>query len=239
MRFIRGVALMVALMSTLLPPAFAAPSQQGADVLAALSASAQAMDAATSLSFSGAMDVTVSAANGSTAMNMPMSGAYQAPDRMMMAVQMPDLGTSMEVVMVGGQVWKRTGRGPWKATPASSDAYASPLGMSHADWVASVTEPAVTDLGSSYRIDAGMDVSDALKAGFTGATGPGRSNASVDFSGTSAKIALTIDKTTNYMMSMQMDLAFPMPDYSATMTMAMSISFAEFNSMAVDILPPV
>lgn len=212
MRFVAGIALFASLMSTLLPAVFAAPAQQGADARAVLSASAQAMDAAASMRFSGAMDVTVSIGDAPTAMNMPMSGAYQAPDRMMMTVQMPDLGSSMDVVMVGGLVWTRTGRGPWKAAPASSAAYASPLGMSHADWVASLIDPVAIDLGSSYRVSAGMDVSDALRAGYTGAAGPGRSTAGIDFSGTSAKIALTIDKATNYIVSMQMDLAFPMPD---------------------------
>ncbi len=238
MRFVSGIALFAALVSTLLLPASAAPAQQGADARAVLNANAQAMDAAMTMRFSGAMDVTVSKGNTSTAMNMPMSGAYQAPDRMMMTVQMPDLGTSMEVVMVEGEVWTRTGRGPWKVTPASSDAYASPLGMSHADWVASLIDPVVTDLGSTYRVSAGMDVSDALKAGFTGASGPGGSPG-IDVSGTNAKIALTIDKATNYMVSMQMDLALPMPAYSASMALTMNINFSDFNSMAVDILPPV
>ena len=60
------------------------------------------MDAAQSMRFSGAMDMSFSVGDAPKAMNIPMSGTYQAPDRMQMQMQMPDIGTSMEIQLLGG-----------------------------------------------------------------------------------------------------------------------------------------
>jgi len=170
---------------------------------------------------------------------MPLSGAYQAPDRMTMSIEMAELGTSVDMVMVGGQVWIRTGRGPWQTSRLAADELARPLGMTHADWVAGLTDPVVRDLGSAYEVSAGMDVSNALRAGFMSAAGSERLASSVDFTAATAQIALTIDKATNYMTSMQMDLSFPMPAYGADMTMTTTMDFTDFNAMGVEISAPM
>lgn len=237
MRFISTIALLAALMSTLLTPAFAAPAEQAADARAILGASALVMDTTRSMSFSGVMEMTIPMGSTPTVMSMPMSGSYQAPDRMTMTVDMPDMGTSMDMVMVGEQIWMRTGRGAWLAAPAR-DAYASPLGMSHAQWVGGFINLVVTDLGDAYRVSAGLDVSDALKAGFNATASPDLAD-TVDFTGVTAQISLTIDKATNYMTAMQMDLPMPMPRYSLIVNTTMYMNFADFNNMAVDIIAPV
>src|SRR5206468_396808 len=155
MRLVSGCALLVALMAILLPPAYAAPTRQEADARAILDASARAMDAAQSMRFSGAMDMSFSVGDAPKAMNIPMSGTYQAPDRMQMQMQMPDIGTSMEMIMVGGQAWTRKGQGAWQSTGAEHDAHASPLGMSHSDWFGGFSKPVATDIGNAYRVTAG------------------------------------------------------------------------------------
>ena len=236
MRLLPRLALFVALTTMFLPSALAAPAQQ-ADARSILDRSAQAMDAAQSMRFAGSMDMTVSVADSPISISMPMSGAYQAPDRMTMNVQVPDMSTSMDMVMVGGQVWMRSGAGLWKASPAG-DAYASPLGMNHQDWVNGLTDVAATDLGNTYRASGTMDISDALKAGYSGAGLSGRTRTAVDFSGSTAQIVLTIDKATNYMVAMQMDLAMPLPDFSAAMSMTMNMSFTDFNGVAEEIRAP-
>jgi len=240
MRLLSGMALFAALMSTLLMPAAAAPSSQMADGPAILEATARAMDAAQSMRFSGSIDMNVSSGGSPVAMNLPMSGAYQAPDRMSMSVQMPRMGTSMDMIMVGGQMWMRNGQGEWKAQRMSEGAYASPLGMSHADWFRDFTDVNVTDLGAAYRVAAIVDVSQALSAGYSGALGPGRSGAMpFDMSAAGSQVTLTIDKASSYMVSMQLELSMPMPDLAASMTMTMNLTFSDFNGMAVEILPPV
>src|SRR5688572_21489336 len=103
MRLIPGVALLAALLSTLIMPVAAAPAAQTPDTYAILEASARAMDGAQSMRFSGGIDTTVLAQGTPVHMSMPMSGAYQAPDRMTMSVQMPQAGMSMEMIMAGGQ----------------------------------------------------------------------------------------------------------------------------------------
>jgi hypothetical protein len=237
MRFISSVALLAALLSTLLTPAFAAPAEQAADVRSILASSALVMDSTRSMSFSGGMTMTIPMGSTPRVLSMPMSGSYQAPDRMTMTVDMPDMGTSMDMITVGGQIWTRTGQGPWLAAPAR-DAYASPLGMSHAEWVGGFINPVVTDRGDTYRVTAGLDASDALKAGFNATASPDVAD-TVDFSGVIAQVSLTIDKATSYMVSMQMDLPMPMPRYSLTINTTTNMTFADFNNMAVEIIAPV
>ena len=238
MRLVSACAVLVALMAILLPPAYAAPTSQVADARAILDASAHAMDAAQSMRFSGAMDMSFSMGDAPKAMSIPMSGTYQAPDRMQMQMQMPDMGTSMEMIMVGGQVWTRSGQGAWQSKAAERDGYASPLGMSHSDWFSGFSNPVITYIGNAYRITAELDISATLGAGYAGPLGPGTAGSSVDTSGVPAEVTLTIDKATSYMTSMRMHLAIPAPDRSTTISMTMNMSFTDFNAVAGEILPP-
>jgi hypothetical protein len=239
MRLVSAYTVFVALMAMLLPTAYAAPTSQAVDARAVLDASARAMDAAQSMRFSGAMDMSVPMADGPKAMNIPMSGTYQAPDRMQMQMQLPDMGTSMEMIMVGGQVWTRKGQGAWQPMAADHDAYASPVGMSHSDWFGGFLDPVATDIGNAYRITAELDMSAALGVGYAGPLEPSTAGSSVDASAVPAEVTLTIDKASSYMTSMRMDLAMPTPDRSTIISMTMLMSFTDFNGVAGEILPPV
>jgi hypothetical protein len=239
MRLIFGVALYAALLSTFLMPVAAALATQVADATAILEASARAMDSAQSMSFSGSVDITVTANRSPIQMSMPMSGAYQAPDRLTMSFQMPQAGGSMDMIMISGQMWMRTGQGPWRAQRVSSDAYASPLGKSHAEWFRDLTDVAISDVGGAYRVTATMDVAQAMSAGYSSALGPGAGSLPIDLSTAGAQVTLTIDKATSYIVSMKLDMTMPVPDLAATMVMTMNMNFSDFDSLAAEILPPV
>jgi hypothetical protein len=239
MRLVSGVALLAVLLSTLIAPVAAAPSTQMPDTYAVLEASARAMDGAQSMRFSGAIEMTVSTQGTPVHMTMPMSGAYQAPDRMMMSVQMPQAGMSMEMIMVSGQMWMRMGQGAWRAQRVSPDMTASPMGMSHADWFRDLLDVAIADAGSSYRVTATVDVAQAMNAGYSSALGPGMAGMPIDMSAVSSQVTLQIDKATNYITSMQMDITMPVPDMATTMDITMQMGFSDFNSLVAEILPPV
>jgi hypothetical protein len=239
MRLIPGIALLAVLMSSLISSAAAASSAQTTDTWTILEASARAMDGAESMRFSGSIEMTVSAQGTPVQMSMPMSGAYQAPDRMTMSVQMPQAGMSMDMIMVGGQMWMRMGQGAWRAQRVPRDAAANPMGMSHADWYRDLMEISIADAGSAYRVTAAMDVAQAMNAGYSSAFSTGMSGLPIDTSAVSSQVTLTIDKTTSYIVSMQMDISMPVPDLATTMDMSMTMAFSDFNVRAAEILPPV
>lgn len=239
MRLISCIALFAALMPTLLMPVAAAPASQMADANAIFEVSARAMDSAQSMRFSGSIDITVTSERSPVTMSMPMSGAYQAPDRMTMSVQMPQAGGSMDMIMVGAQMWMRTGQGAWRVQRTSAATSASPLGKTHEEWFRDLMDVAITDAGAAYRVTATMDVAQAMSAGYASAFGPGMSGLPTDPSAVSSQVALTIDKATSYIVSMQMDITMPVPDLAASMLMTMNMSFSDFNNMAAEIMPPV
>jgi hypothetical protein len=239
MRLLSSIALLAALMSTLVVPVAAAPAAQMPDTGALFQASAQAMDGAQSMRFSGSIDMTVTAQGSPVNVSMPMSGAYQAPDRMTMSVQIPQAGGSMEKIMVGQQVWMRLGQGGWQVQRAPADSQANPLGKTHADWFHDLTDVAVIDTGSAYRVTATVDVAQALSMGYASAFSAGRTGLPIDPNAIGSQVALTIDKATSYITSMRMDVTMPVPDLSANMVMTMNMDFSDFNNVATEILPPV
>ena len=232
MRAVSIFAILFAL-SLSAAPLRAAPEGQPADPREILAASAQAMDSAQSMRFAGAMDMDLGLTASRPTLTLPLSGAYQAPDRMSMTMQMPGGGSSIDLVMVGSQVWMRTGQGTWKPQEARGGS-ATVVGMSHAEWFSGFTDPVMTDVGTAYRITAGVDLSDAVRAGY----GSQSSGGLLDLSSSAQQITLTIDKATSYMTAMQLELALPIPELSATIAATMNVTFSDFNNAGVDILAP-
>jgi hypothetical protein len=235
MRLIASLAAFLALLTTIAMPAAAAPSTQAVDPQSVLDASARAMDAAQSMRFSGAIDMNISAEGAPISMSMPMSGAYQAPNRVSMSAQVPEVGVSMEMIIVGDRAWLREGQSAWRAQPVPAGSQASPFGVTHADWFRDFPNAQLTDLGSTYRITSTLDAAQALSSGGYSST-LGSSALPFDFSGP-ASVAVTIDKATNYLTSMQMELSMTVD--TAEISMTMNLTFTDFNSLAIEILPPV
>ena len=168
---------------------------------------------------------------------MPVSGAYQAPGRMSMSTLVPYFNVPIDAIMVESQAWTRTGSEPWRATSGEQPSYASVVGVSYTDWFRTLGDPVVTDLGDTYRVTVGTAPADLARPPAT----PRRWSAGmpVDVSSGVTHTVLSIDKATNYLTAMQIDLTLPVPDLATNMVVTLHLSFSDFDSAGVDIRPPV
>lgn len=225
----------------------------GPDARAILEASASAMDNARSMRISGTVDIQATSAGMSFAVAMPILADYQAPDRFRFAVDVAMMGLSIEGIVIGDQVWTRVGEEQWESmSPGQLGAPIDPAsfaGFRNAEFVRYLLSPTLSDLGASYRVSGDLDVVGALGAGggMGALLGDPMGMMSMDLSGITARITATINKSSLYMETMEMEMAMAMPaletgaggQMAGNLSVTISITFSDFNSPAIDIRPPL
>ncbi|HZT06261.1 MAG TPA: DUF6612 family protein [Chloroflexota bacterium] len=234
------------------PTAISAPTTAALpDARALLDASNAAMNGVTSMRMRGAMDFQMDATDMSFSMNMPITAEFVAPDRMHMTISSGALGFSGEILMVGSQLWTRSGDGSWE-TMSSSDLSApvNPTMMArpgNTDLSRFLINPTVSDEGASYRVSTDVDMAQAIAEGSSAASMMGTDMTGMDMfdlSSMTVHLNLSVNKATQYVDSMEMTMTMVMPDTemsagsAGSMTIHLNFTVTDFNNPAIRVEPP-
>jgi hypothetical protein len=225
------------------------------DAYALLEASSSAMGRVRSWRFSGAIDVRFADRGTSFSQAMPVSGEG-AQDRQRLVVEVPMMGRSVEMIMIGDQVWMRMGERPWEsASWADFGVPVDPFSVfkptSGAQLARYLLNAQLSEVGAAYRVSADLDASQSVAELGDQASGLGSeafARMGLDLSAMKAQMVLTINKSTLYIETMELAITMSLPAGQGPVTGALPIggeasvafrlNLSGFNDPAIDIQPP-
>lgn len=239
----------------------ATPLEQPPDAATLITRSGQALGEAQSFRMDGALEVASAARGSSISMTFPINGAFMAPDRMHVGVDVGALGFEGEAIVIGQNVWVRAGGEAWESISGVTGDYGwPPMGSSFmspppGDIGQFLRDASVVEDGASYRISGMIDLVAALAA----VTPPDEMAARMgsrtpfatempDLSGSSVTFVYFIDRATMYPTSAEMTMVMPgMPSFSggaapgasSDVTITARVTYRDFNDPAIRIEPPI
>jgi len=195
------------------------------------------------------METQSSFPGGSFSSSFTATGEFQAPDRVRVVSEQGPMGQRFETILIG-RTWSRIGDGRWRPTaPAPGPLHPEILAAGIRELGGYLVNPAVSDEGVQYVVSADLDIGRAaagdpsalsLIAGpFIGPPG------TLDLEGATARLTFTIERSTLYLLAMEMTMAVPPPSGPGgfrppgEMSMRMTVSLSDFNDPSIRIEPPI
>lgn len=240
---VRSLAVVAAAIFVLGAPALAQAPSPVPDAQTLIRATTDATDGARSLRFTSRLETEVKAPGLSRSIVVPMSGEYQAPDRVRLRIE---AAGSQEVIAVGNALWARSRDGEWqRSLPAALGLAADPSAWVRpraADYLLFVLNPTVTEEGTSYRLSGGLDVTRAVREGpgLRGLLAMGPIDAdSLDWTAAAGTFTAIIQKSTPYLDSLDVVINAPVPRVRGDASIRLRFTVSEVDSGAIDVRPPL
>ena len=230
-----SVALFAILSALLAAPAMVSALVQEQDAVRILESSARAMDEAQSARLDGTMTLDIAYRGESASLVFAMSGEAQGVDRSSLTLRNDQFGVSREIIIIGERAWTRSGSGPWQ----TGLVHPALVGATNQDWVRTLTNPVVSDLGAAYRVTAGLDMTNPLNLGYADTMVDAvRSYVPFDLTGLTGQVSLNVDKSTGYWTSQEILINMAFFDQSGSVNGVTALSFSEFNNPNIRIAAP-
>jgi hypothetical protein len=237
-RVFAGVAALALVVGA---PALAQAPGPLPDSRALIQSTIDATDGARALRFSSRLVTEIKAPGLSRTIAVPMSGEYQAPDRLRLQLS---ARPPREVVAEGTGLWSRVGEGSWQPTlpaalgiPADPNAWVRPRA---GDYLLYATDPSVADDGGAYRLSGRLDIARALRES-SGAVGVLRMAPidldNVDWIAATAELKATIQKPVPYLTELEVRINAPAPRIRGDVAMRLDFALADFDDPTIDVQP--
>jgi len=203
------------------------------------------MDKVATMRFNGSMDLAVEAEGLSYAMTIPMTGEYEAPDRVHTLGEVGSLGFSSETISIGSLAWSRSAAGDVWSQDSSSQ-FGTPVNpaqmskLNAAQMAGFLLDPALTDAGSTYQLASDLDMARALAPG-SGAPIFGEDmmdTSFLDLDAATGQMTLTINKSTRFVEGMELTMTLPVKEPAGSIGIHLNLTFTDFNNAAIAVNPP-
>jgi hypothetical protein len=241
------VLTLFALIALLVPsPSPASISLAQQDAASILEASAAAMENVGSMRFNGSVAINMASEGMTMNMAIPVSGAYVAPDRMRLAIAGSTLGVDGEMILIGDELWMRTGEAGWTTAGAGTGGMRG-LSMGAGMHPSMITRPtsseiaqfisemSLSDQGGNYLLTGRIDLAQLMAETLGEDAMLGQQMMSDEMDSLTTEVNFTVNKATLYTENVAFVMGMSAPAAGSQGDMNVTINFEMFDFDSPDI----